>query len=232
VHAVRLAAQAVATDLADRGRSTSSSGSGEEDQSEPVGPSGSLSLTVAPRAVARRLGAVAATSSTEGQGNGFLEDARTPELAATQRCTDLLARPEEAVEKPAVASGVAAAPRSDLAPAQTPSSPEEVALSAAGGNGASTLVVVLQAVRQDWTARELQAVQDKLARIQITSAEQLFQALRSKGVKGVNASLKASGQKCLKSETLADLHEYGESVGRSGGVADQQCSRSQNQVLP
>merc|ERR1711957_910998 len=70
------------------------------------------------------------------------------------------------------------------------------------------LAVVLQAVRPDWTTKDLQAVQEKLLTIGIGISSDLFQMLEP-GVGGLNRALKAAGQKTLKVETLQALRRYG-----------------------
>jgi len=61
---------------------------------------------------------------------------------------------------------------------------------------------VLQDVRPDWTTKELQSVQNKLAKIHVSTAADLFRLLRSQGATGVNQMLRDAGQKVLKTETL------------------------------
>jgi len=64
---------------------------------------------------------------------------------------------------------------------------------------------VLQSVRPDWTAKDLHSVQEKLAKINVSTASELFRLLRSQGAGGVNKMLKNAGQKILKLETLQAL---------------------------
>jgi len=78
-----------------------------------------------------------------------------------------------------------------------------------------TFTSLLQAVRPDWSAKDVQAVEEKLAKIEIHSAGELLQQLRAHGVKWLNSRLKAAGQRGLKSETLAALRAYGESMDLS-----------------
>jgi len=61
---------------------------------------------------------------------------------------------------------------------------------------------VLQDVRPDWTMKELQSVQNKLAKIHVSTASDLFRLLRSQGATGVNQMLRDAGQRVLKMETL------------------------------
>uniref|UniRef100_A0A7S0A9E6 Anaphase-promoting complex subunit 5 domain-containing protein n=1 Tax=Pyrodinium bahamense TaxID=73915 RepID=A0A7S0A9E6_9DINO len=82
--------------------------------------------------------------------------------------------------------------------------PRLLAEEAAPGAG---LKEVLQGVRPDWTVKEVHSVQEKLAKINVSSKAELFRLLRSQGAGGVNKMLKNAGQKILKIETLQALLE-------------------------
>lgn len=74
----------------------------------------------------------------------------------------------------------------------------------------SHLRSVLKQVRPDWTSSELSVVQEKLAAIQIDTAEELFAKLSTLGSRGINQRLKDSGKRPLKTETLEALREFGD----------------------
>merc|ERR1712151_1330996 len=57
---------------------------------------------------------------------------------------------------------------------------------------------VLQSVRPDWTAKDLNSVQEKLLKININTPQELFALLQREGVQSVNIKLKNAGQKVLK----------------------------------
>lgn len=78
-----------------------------------------------------------------------------------------------------------------------------------------SLTKVLQQVRPDWKYKDLIAVQEKLAKIQIYSFPELFRRLSEEdGIFQLNESLKGAGQKTMKTETLETLRSYGaEHVG-------------------
>lgn len=96
-------------------------------------------------------------------------------------------------------------PDQDLRKQQLAMAAEEVVSPA--GTAAPTLMTALQRARPEWNAKDLQAVQEKFAKIEITSLEELFQQLRIEGAHGVNTRLKNAGQKGLKPSTLTALQE-------------------------
>lgn len=75
-----------------------------------------------------------------------------------------------------------------------------------------SLSSILQTVRPDWTAKDLVAVKDKLAKISIDTPAVLCQQLAEEGAQGVNARLKLAGQKCLRVDTLEALRDYGKKL--------------------
>mmetsp|Transcript_109596 Transcript_109596/g.244713 ORF Transcript_109596/g.244713 Transcript_109596/m.244713 type:complete len:483 (+) Transcript_109596:74-1522(+) len=68
------------------------------------------------------------------------------------------------------------------------------------------LETILRFVRPDWTALELQAVQDKFAKLGILTAEELLDYFTRLGIKQFNQRLKSFGEKPMKIETLDALH--------------------------
>lgn len=68
-----------------------------------------------------------------------------------------------------------------------------------------TLREVLADVRPDWKDKEICAVLEKLAKIQIASTQQLHLALETGGAVGVNNQLKEVGEKAFKLDTLEKL---------------------------
>jgi len=83
-----------------------------------------------------------------------------------------------------------------------------------GGGEADTksLSEVLQMIRPDWKTKDILAVIDKLQKVQVTSANDLFITLQAEGPAALNTKLKAAGQKALKVETLEALQSYGQQL--------------------
>jgi len=104
-------------------------------------------------------------------------------------------------------------PKPKAKPRPKPKPADAAATSAADGepqgpasrDGPESLRRVLAIARPDWNAKERALVQDKLTSIEIASAQQLFDVIRSEGTKGINARLKNAGFKGLLPATLEAL---------------------------
>eukprot|EP00747_Dinoflagellata_sp_TGD_P073885 gnl/TRDRNA2_/TRDRNA2_158106_c0_seq1.p1 gnl/TRDRNA2_/TRDRNA2_158106_c0~~gnl/TRDRNA2_/TRDRNA2_158106_c0_seq1.p1 ORF type:complete len:144 (+),score=44.88 gnl/TRDRNA2_/TRDRNA2_158106_c0_seq1:121-552(+) len=70
-----------------------------------------------------------------------------------------------------------------------------------------SLSELLQSARADWKEKALVNVLEKLAKIDIRSAEELVGALQSKGKKALNRRLKEADEKQFTAETLQALRD-------------------------
>jgi len=104
-------------------------------------------------------------------------------------------------------------PKPKAKPKPKPKPPAaEGAESPALTDGQESLLRVLAIVRPDWNSRERSLVQEKLAGVQIASAQQLFDVIRSDGAKGINTRLKSAGFKGLLPATLEALKAEADKV--------------------
>lgn len=70
-----------------------------------------------------------------------------------------------------------------------------------------TLRSVLQAAKPDWTQKDLLNVEEKLGKAQVSTSQQLLEALQGRAYGVLNEKLKAAGQKTFAADTLKTLKE-------------------------
>lgn len=71
-----------------------------------------------------------------------------------------------------------------------------------------TLAEFLGQARPEWLAKDLQSVQEKLARIEIVDVAGLLAALRATGEANLNARLRQAGKKAFAEATMQALREH------------------------
>jgi len=78
---------------------------------------------------------------------------------------------------------------------------------------------ILHAARPDWSHKDLEVVQVKLARVQVENVVELQLALRSVGCDHLNERLRAAGEKAFTARTLSSLERAIEEADRLAGAS-------------